>query len=259
MDANLFQTEAAFADSEYAPNRDNLTISPRMFRRYADPTHLWDWREFSAQLLGDVAGKSLLDFGCGMGEEAVYFAKLGATVTAIDASTVGIDITRERAAVNEVSDRVTAMVMDATRTTFPDNSFDRVHGLGILHHVGLSEGLTEVKRILKPNGTAVFLEPLGSIQVVETCKSWLHRKLVNRLDLIKVNENEENLRLRDILSCVALFSNLQVYPYRLLYRVRKLFCPKRFYPILERFDYRLLKVAPFLSRFAGAALIHLKK
>lgn len=204
-DADILQEEAAFADREYRPHRDNLAISQRMFRKYAEPRNRWDWRELSALLLGDVAGKTLLDYGCGMGEEATYFAKLGANVTAIDASPVGIEITKERAAYNGLTDRVKAFVADATDTKFPNNSFDLVHGLGILHHVGLEKGFAEVKRVLKPGGVAVFLEPIGNVRWIEKCKDWLHGRLERKMDLRKVTEHEENLTLAEILACASQF------------------------------------------------------
>ncbi|HEX4591806.1 MAG TPA: class I SAM-dependent methyltransferase [Gemmataceae bacterium] len=259
MNSTILQAEAAFADGEYAPQRHALAISPRMYRKYAEPRYCWDWREFSAQLLGNVAEKALLDYGCGMGEEAVYFAKLGATVTAIDASQVGIDITRQRAAFNGQADRVQAFVMDATHCTFPDNSFDLIHGLGILHHIGLQEGLGQVHRLLKPGGVAVFLEPMGNIRFIENCKRWLHARLERDLDLVKVTEYEENLKLRDIPSCAHQFSVVRAYPYHLSYRARRLICPKVFHSLLERVDYQLLRIGPFLKPFAGAVVIHLRK
>ena len=36
--------------------------------------------------MGDLAGKRLLDVGCGLGESSVYFALRGALVTAVDLS-----------------------------------------------------------------------------------------------------------------------------------------------------------------------------
>jgi len=194
-----------------------------------------------------------------MGEEATYFAKLGADVTAIDASPVGIEITKERAAYNGLTDRVNALVADATDTKFPNNSFDLVHGLGILHHVGLEKGFAEVKRVLKPGGAAVFLGPIGNVRWIEKCKHWLHGRLERKMDLRKVTEHEENLTLAAIQACASQFSHFETYPYRLLYRVRRLFFPKAFHPFIERVDYRLLKLAPFLKLFAGAVVIHVAK
>jgi cyclopropane fatty-acyl-phospholipid synthase-like methyltransferase len=68
-----------------------------------------------------------------MGEESVYFAKLGARVTGIDISDVGIASLKRRAAFHHLD--ITALEMRCDPTDFPDASFDRIHGLGILHHV----------------------------------------------------------------------------------------------------------------------------
>src|SRR5215468_3368621 len=159
------RAEADFANRDYAPYADILEVNPQMFRRYAAPCEPWDWRQQSALLLGDVRGKDLLDFGCGMGEESIYFAKLGARVTGIDISEVGVASLRKRAAHHRLD--VTALEMRADPTSFKDASFDRIHGLGILHHIGIEAGLAEVKRLLRPGGVGVFLEPMGDSPVVE--------------------------------------------------------------------------------------------
>src|SRR5215510_15621794 len=167
----VLRDEADFANQDYAPHADNLEINPEMFRRYHSPTELWDWRQLAALLLGDIAGKDLLDFGCGMGEESIYFAKLGARVTGIDISEVGVASLRKRAAHHRLE--VTALEMRADPTSFKDASFDRIHGLGILHHIGIEPGLEEVKRLLRPGGTGVFLEPIGDSPTVEAIKTWM--------------------------------------------------------------------------------------
>jgi ribosomal protein L11 methyltransferase len=51
----------------------------------------------------DVAGKTVLDLGCGSGILSVALVKLGATVTAIDIDPLSIEVTRENAAVNGVA------------------------------------------------------------------------------------------------------------------------------------------------------------
>jgi ubiquinone/menaquinone biosynthesis C-methylase UbiE len=51
--------------------------------------------------------------------------------------------------------------MNAEATTFPDNSFDLICGSSILHHLNLDKACAEIRRILRPDGGAVFIEPLG--------------------------------------------------------------------------------------------------
>src|SRR5262245_35705368 len=131
----VLRDEASFANADYAPHADELAINELMFRRYHRPGDLWDWRQLAALLLGDVTGKELLDMACGIGEESVYFAKLGARVTGIDISEVGVASLKKRAAHHHLD--ITALEMRVDPTSFADDSFDRIHGLGILHHVGI--------------------------------------------------------------------------------------------------------------------------
>src|SRR4051812_8834438 len=93
---SVLREEASFANEDYAPYAHDLEINPGMFRRYLSPSELWDWRQMAALLLGNIAGLDLLDFGCGMGEESVYFAKLGARVTGIDISDLGVATLKKR-------------------------------------------------------------------------------------------------------------------------------------------------------------------
>jgi 2-polyprenyl-3-methyl-5-hydroxy-6-metoxy-1,4-benzoquinol methylase len=249
--------EAEFADSEYAPMLGDTHISARMLAKYQHPRQMWDWRQRAARLLGNVEGKALLDYGCGQGEEAAYFAVLRARVTAIDISKTGISVARERAKANNLD--IDFHVMSCTPTDFTGESFDIVHGMGILHHVGLAEGLEEARRLLRPDGMAVFLEPLGSSPLVEGMKRRIHVAADRRLGLIPVTSGEENLRLSDVRRETATWAYRRIYPYRLTYRARKLFLPKLFWDWSLRFDRILLTAIPPLQHFAGAAVIHLKK
>jgi len=62
--------------------------------------------------------------------------------------------------------------MNAEALDLPDGTFDRVLGHGILHHLDLSRALAEVRRVLKPTGRAVFVEPLGTNPLIN-----LYRRL----------------------------------------------------------------------------------
>jgi SAM-dependent methyltransferase len=252
----VLREEADFANDDYAPFADQLEIDPNMFRRYQMPADLSDWRQMSALLLGDIAGKSLLDFGCGMGEESVYFAKLGARVTAIDISEVGVASLRKRAAYNSLD--VRAYEMRADPTSFLDNSFDVVHGLGILHHVGIEQGLAEVRRVLRPGGIAVFLEPMGNSPAVESVKTWLMKNARFLGDFDHVTEHEHNLTWREVHNAIARFSEATVYPYHLLYRLKR-FIPTTMLPAIRRIDASALLLAPSLRHFAGGVAIRVRK
>jgi SAM-dependent methyltransferase len=52
-------------------------------------------------------------------------------------------------------------LMDAHTLAFDDDSFDFVYGTAILHHLDLPVAYAEIKRVLKPDGMILFVEPLN--------------------------------------------------------------------------------------------------
>jgi SAM-dependent methyltransferase len=252
---DVLRDEASFANQDYAPYADHLEINAGMFRRYRAPKELWDWRQTAALLLGDVAGKDLLDFGCGMGEESIYFAKQGARVTGIDISDVGVASLRRRAAHHQLD--ITALEMRCDPTSFPSASFDRIHGLGILHHIGIERGLAEVERLLRPGGLAVFLEPMGASPAIETVKTWLmtHARFLGNFD--HVTDHEHNLTWDEVERGVRRFPEASLYPYHLLYRLKR-FIPDRALDAVRRIDLGALTLAPGLRHYAGGVAIRVR-
>ena len=51
--------------------------------------------------------------------------------------------------------------MDANTLTFKDEMFDVVYGGAILHHLDVKRSISEIYRVLKPNGIILFTEPLN--------------------------------------------------------------------------------------------------
>lgn len=104
----------------------------------------------------------ILDYGCGDAAYCAFHAAAhGHEVTAIDISPVAIENGRKRAEELGVGDRVSFQVMNAEELEFPDATFDCVGGLGVLHHLDIESAITNVCRVMKPEGTAFFVEPLG--------------------------------------------------------------------------------------------------
>jgi SAM-dependent methyltransferase len=76
------------------------------------------------------------------------------------------------AASRGLSERTHFAVMNAEALDFPDASFDRVCGSGILHHLDLNKAYAEIARVLRPNGYGIFLEPLGHNPLI----NWYRRR-----------------------------------------------------------------------------------
>ena len=205
-----------------------------VLRAYAAPDTLWDWRQLGAMLLGDVADKDVLAFGCEGGDEALCLAQLGARVTVIDFSDVAI--ARLKRVVEHHRLEIRALQMRCDPTSFPDESFDRVHGIGILGRAGADPALAEVRRLLRPHGRGVFLERIGDC----------------------TGEDDVPLTWAELGAATLRFASAALYPYHLTSRLHR-FVPGSLRDMARRFDFALLAVAPGLRRFAGAAVIRVIK
>jgi len=106
-------------------------------------------------VLGGVAGLTILDVGCGGGLLAERFAREGATVTGIDLSRESLFAARRHARAEEVEvDYVNA---NAEAFPFVDSAFDAVVSTDFLEHVAdLDTVVGESARVLKPDGLFLY-------------------------------------------------------------------------------------------------------
>ncbi|HET9481340.1 MAG TPA: methyltransferase domain-containing protein [Candidatus Polarisedimenticolia bacterium] len=111
--------------------------------------------------LGDLAGRRVLDLGCGYGETAVWLALQGAVVDAVDISPGMVEVSRRLAERCGVPERIRFHVAPGESLPFEEGAFDLVFGHDVLHHLDLDLARGELLRVLKPGGRAVFAEPLG--------------------------------------------------------------------------------------------------
>jgi ubiquinone/menaquinone biosynthesis C-methylase UbiE len=125
--------------------------------------------------MGSLEGQRVLDYGCGSGWFSTYLAQRGAMVEGFDISGQLVELGMKRARVNGVGDRVRLDRMIAEELRFPDNHFDRVAGISILHHISLEEGGRELHRVLKPGGKAFFIEPLGESTFQNAVRNYVLR------------------------------------------------------------------------------------
>jgi ubiquinone/menaquinone biosynthesis C-methylase UbiE len=151
----------------------------------------------------DPAGKDVLDFGCGPGYLTKYLIDRGAiSVTGIDVSEGEIEQARERAREDGLQDRCSFLVADAHATGFADDSFDLIVGDSILHHLDLHVALVELRRILRPGGRAVFLEPMWHNPLL---------RLGRALTPSARTPDEHPLTVDDWAMCAEVFENFHHY------------------------------------------------
>ena len=104
----------------------------------------------------NYSGQSVLDVGCGCGNDAARFVRVGAQVTGIDLAPRSIELT-----IRNFSQRGLAgafHVMDGERLAFPDNHFDLVYCHTVLQFTPHPERmLAEIHRVLKPGKHAIIM------------------------------------------------------------------------------------------------------
>ena len=102
----------------------------------------------------DLAGKLVLDVGCGMGRFAEVATRWGAHVVGIDLS-----LACEAAAKNLADRTATVFQADVFKLPFASESFDYIYSIGVLHHTpSCEQAFKSLPKLLKPGGKiAVWL------------------------------------------------------------------------------------------------------
>lgn len=131
----------------------------------------WDWEKgaapiwlqpseesyFYAHQWKEQGVRSVLDFGCGLGRHAIYFAEQGFQVSAFDLSEEGVAHLKQWAEAKNLP--IDACVADMMHLPYPDNRFDAAYLYHVISHTdskGIRTILSELTRVLKPGGR-VFL------------------------------------------------------------------------------------------------------
>lgn len=120
------------------------------------------FRELSG-LWGDHRGETVLDYGCGPGNDVVGLLLYSgaAKVIGLDVSPTSIRLAAERVALHHVVETRVQLVEIAEgdrRLPLEDGSVDHVNCQGVLHHVSdPGRVLRELRRVLRPAGRAVVM------------------------------------------------------------------------------------------------------
>jgi SAM-dependent methyltransferase len=138
--------------------------SKRSLRAYSD--FEYNRAPSTVRLFGpyfDVAGKDVLDVGCGLGGSERFYLEQGAR------SVVAVDLSLPRLAAGKTyigqmlaqdSPRLLFVEVDARRTAFPKAAFDVIVSTNTFEHIfGVDETLRECARILKPGGRLLIAFP----------------------------------------------------------------------------------------------------
>jgi SAM-dependent methyltransferase len=245
-------SEQLFHDRQAGRRSADLVRRPADLS-FADDTYLdhETWIRPAIERLGNIAGRSVLDYGCGHGMAAVVLARRGAHVTAFDLSRGYLNEARQRALANRVA--VHFVQADGERLPFPDAAFDRVWGNAVLHHLDLDRAGWELLRVLKPGGLAVFCEPWGENPLL----NWARRRLPYPGK--ERTPDEQPLRQKQVRQLRAIFPHVAVHGFQLLSMARRVMGNGRLLAGLDWCDARLLARLPGLQRFCRYLVLTLRR
>ena len=167
---------------------DALAANPKIFifLRKILENNFKTQKEVVIKYLSPGQSEPILDIGCGTGEFSVFFKP---------ENYVGVDVEKRYIDFARKNYQGKFLLDDATRLSFPDNSFLKILIVGVLHHLDdakSAEVLAEAERALAKSGKILILEDVNSPQ------NGVLTNLIHRLDKGKFIRDAEGYE--DLLS-----------------------------------------------------------
>lgn len=118
------------------------------------------WRRKAIKMLKPFSPKIILDVATGTGDFAISAMKLNPEkIYGIDISTGMLNIGIEKIKKLGLENRIELKTGDSENIQFPDIFFDAVTvAFGVRNFEDINQGLSEIYRVLKPNGACLILE-----------------------------------------------------------------------------------------------------
>lgn len=118
------------------------------------------WRKKVVAIIAKTQPKRILDIATGTGDLAINLAETEAQeIIGLDISDGMLEVGRKKIAAKKLDNKIKMMLGDSENLPFEDNSFDAITvAFGVRNFEELEKGLSEILRVLKPNGTFVILE-----------------------------------------------------------------------------------------------------
>lgn len=197
---------------------------------------------------GNVAGKSVLDFGCGDGRASFFFSLHGANVVAVDTSPAAIQFVQSEAT------RLGLKSIDArsiaVQSLVGEKGFDFIYGQFILHHLEPFEEIPPLMdALLAKNGKAYFRENSANNRVL----MFFRHHVIGKWGIPKLGDaSEEPLGADKIGLLRTRFKVETEYPEMILWHLVSIYILKRkligqthkldamthrFFPILRKYSY----------------------
>jgi demethylmenaquinone methyltransferase/2-methoxy-6-polyprenyl-1,4-benzoquinol methylase len=118
------------------------------------------WRKRVVKIVKENNPDTILDIATGTGDLAINLAETNATkIIGLDISSGMLEIGKVKIKKKALESKIEMILGDSENMPFEDNSFDAITvAFGVRNFETLENGLKEIYRVLKPNGTFVILE-----------------------------------------------------------------------------------------------------
>ena len=118
------------------------------------------WRKKVVNIVNSQQPDTILDIATGTGDLAINLAETSASkIVGFDISPGMLEVGKKKIELKKLNQKIEMVLGDSEKMPFKDNSFDAITvAFGIRNFENLEQGLSEILRVLKPNGIFVILE-----------------------------------------------------------------------------------------------------
>ena len=147
LDSKKIQVKDMFNDISSRYDKINKMMTLNMDK---------NWRKVVYNLSMQDNPNKIIDIATGTGDIALCFANDDVEVIGVDNASMMLDIANKK--ITKTSN-IKFQLEDAENMSFEDNTFDAATvGFGVRNFENLSQGLDEIKRVLKPGKKIIILE-----------------------------------------------------------------------------------------------------
>jgi 2-polyprenyl-3-methyl-5-hydroxy-6-metoxy-1,4-benzoquinol methylase len=255
-------TERQRREIEYHRKRaEQISLGPPTLDCIEEPNRRpWNsyWSLYDQIRDTDLRERRILIPGCGFGADVIRLSALGAQVYGSDISPESIALAKQRASQMQLEYPPQLQVMTCEQLDYPDQFFDGVLLMNILHHVDIPRTMAELKRVCKPGAMVAVREPYTSRQLQAIRQSWLIDKVMHPTirdwfyaGKTYITDDERKLDQSDLRFLQQSFPNMQI---RFFDIVNNRLLPKSI--LVSKVDHAVCRRLPLaLQAFLGSVLV----